>query len=150
VNEAWSTYEQRNPGRATLLGKGGITGFFVNNPSAVLTVIAFAGITSMIAYALSHDPAECKAEVQRKRLEIQQRYSPPTPAPAQPAAPVAPAPAAPAQPATPAPFGGVFNPGNLANPPAPAPAAPAPAQPAAPFGGVFNPGNLQPVAPPQP
>ena len=155
MSEAWSRHEQRNPGRATLLGKGGFAGFFINNPAAVLTVIAAAGIATVVVYAITHNPAECKAEVLRKRLEIQQRYSPPTPAPAAPSAapaqPAAPAAPAPGQPQTPAPFGGVFQPHNLqkAPSPAPAPATPAPAQPAAPapFGGVFNPGNLQAPAP---
>jgi len=146
LNEAYSTHAERHPGnplRALL--KGGVGGFFASNPAAILAVLMLAGIFATVIYATRYDPAACKAEVLRKKLEIQQRYArPPTPQ-AQPRQNPPPSGA----PGRSDGFGGVFNPQNLQNAPeAPAPTpAPAPAPPQKPrddgFGGVFNPQNLQ-------
>ncbi|MFO1091448.1 MAG: ABC transporter permease subunit [Hyphomicrobiales bacterium] len=165
-NEAWSiNAERKRTGRASLLSNGAVR-FLVNNPAAVLVVIATAGILATIAYALTHDPKECKAEVLRRKLEIQQKYNQsltPPPQPAQPAQ------GGTSTGGSSGAFGGVFNPNSLnqvaptTQPPAPAPAAPAAPQPApapAPgssssgssgvFGGVFAPGNLDAVVPTAP
>ena len=159
LHEAYSTHAERHPGNPLrALFKGGVGGFFASNPAAILAVLMLAGVVATVAYAAQHDPSECKAEVLRKKLEIQQRYARP-PTPQQKTAPfAAPGAPAPAQPRKDDGFGGVFNPQNLqtapgspAPSPAPAP-PPAPAQPPPPrddgFGGVFSPQNLQ-TAPPR-
>jgi hypothetical protein len=116
-----------------------------------------AGIVATTVYATRYDPTGCKAEVLRRKLEIQERYARPTsPQRATPpaAAPGGQAPTPPRQDG----FGGAFNPQNLQVAPAPSPApAPAPTPPPPRqdgFGGVFNPQNLQiapaPGAPPKP
>ncbi|MET0482134.1 MAG: ABC transporter permease subunit [Aestuariivirgaceae bacterium] len=145
LNEAYSTHAERHPGRPLrALLKGGFGGFFAANPAAILAVLMLAGVAGTVLYASRHDPAACKAEVLRKKLEIQQRYArPPTPQTQPGQKPPAGAPGRSDG------FGGVFNPQNLQNAPgAPAaPPAPAPAPPQKPrddgFGGVFNPQNLQ-------
>src|SRR5262249_20577535 len=143
VNEAYSTHAERHPGNPLRsLFRGGLSGFFAGNPAAILAVLLLAGAVAIVIYATRHDPTQCKAEVLRQKLEIQQRYArPPSTQRAAPpaAAPGSQAPAPPRQ----SPFGGVFNPQNLQTAPAPTP-APAPAPPRQePFGGVFNPQNLQ-------
>lgn len=131
--------------------------------------ILLIGVTAALIHTGSrHDARACKAELieqkrqtqerlleeQRRRIEEQKRLEQPAaPAPGQPSGNPSPfggafnpgnlAPAAP-QPApsgNPSPFGGAFNPGSLA--PAPAPPPPPSANPS-PFGGAFNPGALQP------
>ena len=95
LHEAYSTHADRHPGNPLrALFKGGVGGFFASNPAAILAVLMLAGVVATVAYAAQHDPSECKAEVLRKKLEIQQRYARP-PTPQQKTAPFA-APGAPA------------------------------------------------------
>jgi len=158
LNEAYTTHAERHPGNPLrALFKGGVSGFFAANPAAILAILMLAGVVATVIYAAQHDPTACKAEVLRKKLEIQQRYArPPTPQsqqkPPPSAAPGSPAPAQPRKDG----FGGVFNPQNLQTAPGTSPPSPAPA-PAPPqkprddgFGGVFNPQNLQTAPAPKP
>jgi spermidine/putrescine transport system permease protein len=119
LNEAYSTHAERHPGNPLRsLFKGGISGFFAGNPAAFLAVLVLAGVVGTVIYAAQHDPTECKAEVLRRKLEIQERYARP-PSPQQAAPPVAkPGSPAPAQPRDDG-FGGVFSPQNLQTAPAP-------------------------------
>ena len=158
LHEAYSTHADRHPGNPLrALFKGGVGGFFASNPAAILAVLMLAGVVATVAYAAQHDPSECKAEVLRKKLEIQQRYARP-PTPQQKTAPfAAPGAPAPAQPRKDDGFGGVFNPQNLQTAPGSGPiASSGPATGSGPataaqddgFGGVFSPQNLQ-TAPPR-
>jgi spermidine/putrescine transport system permease protein len=150
LNEAYSTHAERHPGNPLRsVFRGGVSGFFAGNPAAFLALLMLAGIVATTVYATRYDPTGCKAEVLRRKLEIQERYARPTsPQRATPpaAAPGGQAPTPPRQDG----FGGAFNPQNLQVAPAPSPApAPAPTPPPPRqdgFGGVFNPQNLQ-IAP---
>ena len=132
LNDAYSTHAERHPGNPLRsLFRGGISGFFAGNPAAFLAILVLAGAIGTVVYATRYDPAQCKAEVLRKKLEIQERYARPT-SPQRPATP-APAPGSQAPPTPPRQdgFGGLFSPQNLQTapeatpPPAPTP-APAP------------------------
>lgn len=144
INEAHSRRQE-----LLRTGRAGKSRLYANPITRWLTHPAGVGIVlvAVAAFAVHagsrHDASACKADLidqkrqvqerllqeQRQRIEEQKKL--------QPAAP-----AAPAQPsANPSPFGGAFNPGNLA----PAPASPPPpAGNPSPFGGAFNPGALQP------
>jgi spermidine/putrescine transport system permease protein len=146
LNEAYSTHANRHPGNPLRsLLKGGVSGFFAGNPAAVLAVLVLAGAVAIVIYAVRHDPTQCKAEVLRKKLEIQERYARPR-APQGRAPPAAATGAGTQAPPRESPFGGVFNPHNLQTAPAPSPAPPR----QEPFGGVFNPQNLQTAPAPTP
>ena len=156
LHEAYSTHADRHPGNPLrALFKGGVGGFFASNPAAILAVLMLAGVVATVAYAAQHDPSECKAEVLRKKLEIQQRYARP-PTPQQKTAPFAAPGACSGMPRKDDGFGGVFNPQNLQTAPGSGPiASSGPATGSGPataaqgrFGGVFSPQNLQ-TAPPR-
>jgi len=88
ANEAGQSHQQRR-----LEGHGrGFVAFFTRNPAAVLAALAVGVIVVVLAFAVQHDPAACKARALEQRLERQQQYQPATPAPA---APTQSAPAAP-------------------------------------------------------
>lgn len=115
--------------RETYLGGGrpptghrpGRLAALAGNPAAVLGTLMLVGVIAVAGFASRHDPATCKADALRERLERQRQFAPPATSSTPPAAaPTAKEPSGSARP--PGGFGDMFSPQNLApaTPPKPA------------------------------
>jgi spermidine/putrescine transport system permease protein len=81
------------------------------SPAAVLTALMLVGVIAVTAFASRHDPATCKADALRERLERQRQFAPPAAATPPAAAPGPQAPSSATRP--PGGFGDMFSPQNL-------------------------------------
>jgi spermidine/putrescine transport system permease protein len=155
VNHAIATKARQTPGGSIAFLKTGITGFFVNNPAAVIALLFLAGVASLVFVATRYDAEACTARVLERKLERQRQFS--VPRADQRQQPVVPGQANPGSQQNPGKgsFGNIFE--NLPQPESGAPPPQSPPPPAKPnsnpgkdsFGDIFSPDNL-PAPAPQP
>lgn len=79
VNHAISTKARQTAGGGLAFLKAGVTGFFVNNPAAVIALLFFAGAAALVVFAAEHDAEACKTQVLERKLERQRQFSMPKP-----------------------------------------------------------------------
>jgi spermidine/putrescine transport system permease protein len=155
VNHAIATKARQTPGGSIAFLKTGITGFFVNNPAAVIALLFLAAVASLVFVATRYDAEACTARVLERKLERQRQFS--VPRADQRQQPVVPGQANPGSQQNPGKgsFGNIFE--NLPQPESGAPPPQSPPPPAKlnsnpgkdSFGDIFSPDNL-PAPAPQP
>jgi spermidine/putrescine transport system permease protein len=85
VNHAIATKARQTPGGSLAFLKSGITGFFINNPAAVIALLFLAAVSSLVIFAAEYDPQACKVRVMERKLERQRQFSVPQAGQRQPA-----------------------------------------------------------------